>query len=64
VSPEDAFVSAHRLADALIGAWHAYDQRGGDWFRPDIRQDLTRLRALIDAYLARGADPTLHASTK
>lgn len=58
VSPEDSFLSAHRLTDALIGAWHAFDQRGGDWSRPDIREELTHLRTLIDTYLTRGADPT------
>jgi len=64
VSPDDAFLSAHRLTDALIGAWDAFDQRGGDWSRPDVRQDLTRLRTLIDAYLTRGADPTPHAPSR
>jgi hypothetical protein len=64
VSPDDAFLSAHRLSDSLIGAWRAFDQRGGDWSRPDIRQDLTRLRTLIDAYLTRGADPTPRAPSR
>ena len=64
VPPDDAFLSAHRLTDSLIGAWHAFDQRGGDWSRPDIRQDLTRLRTLIDAYLTRGADPTPRAPSR
>jgi hypothetical protein len=63
-SPEDAFLSAHRLTDALIGAWRLFDQRGGEWSRPDVRQDLTRLRTLIDAYLTLGADPTLRAPTR
>ncbi len=63
-SPDAAFLSAHRLIDSLIGAWHAFDQRGGDWSRPDIRHDLTRLRTLIDAYLTRGADPPPRAPTR
>lgn len=52
----DSFLSAHRLIDAVIGALHAFDQRGGDWSRSDIRQELIQLRTLIDTYLTRGAD--------
>lgn len=52
------------LVDALIGVWQLFDQRGGDWSQPDIRQDLTRLRSLIDAYLSRGADPPSHRATR
>jgi hypothetical protein len=62
-SPDDAFLTTHRLIDALIEAWHAFDQRGGDWSRPDVRRDLTRLRTVIDTYLTRGADPPPRAPT-
>jgi len=61
--PDNLFLPAHRLADALISAWQAYDQRGGDWSHPAIRQELTRLRTLIDAYLARDAGATSQAPT-
>jgi hypothetical protein len=64
VTPDDLFLSAHRLTESLIGVWRAFDQRGGDWSRPDVRQDLTRLRTLIDAYLTRGADPSPHAPSR
>jgi hypothetical protein len=64
VSPDDAFLPAHRLTDALIGAWQVFDERGGEWSRPDVRQDLIRLRTLIDAYLARGADPSPRAPSR
>lgn len=56
MSSEDSFLSAYRLIDALKDAWHVFDQRGGDWSQPDIRQELIRLRSLIDTYLTRGAD--------
>jgi len=49
---------------SLISAWQAYDQRGGDWSRPDIRQDLVRLRTLIDAYLTRGANAAPQGPTR
>lgn len=60
---DDLFLPAQRLADALISAWQTYEQHGGDWSRPAIQQELTRLRRVIDAYLARSAgalsqDPT------
>ena len=56
--PEDSFLSAHRLIDDLLGVLHAFDRRGGDWSRSDVRQDLIRLRTLIDTCLTRGADST------
>ena len=64
VSVDDAFLTAHKLTDALIGAWRAFDQHGGDWSRPDVRQDLTRLRTLIDAYLTRGSGPPPRGPTR
>lgn len=64
VPTDDPFLPAHRLADALISAWHAFDQQAGDWSRPDIRQELTRLRTLIDGYLSRGASAASQTPTQ
>ena len=63
---EDPFLAARSLSQSLIRAWQTFDEKSGDWSRPDIQHDLSRLRTIIDGYLTRGTssasgDPTKKA---
>lgn len=52
---DDLYAHAHGVTMLLIHAWEAFDQRGGDWSRPDVQEDLSRLRTLAEGYLQRGS---------
>jgi hypothetical protein len=43
----------HALTLQLIRAWNDFEVQGGDWTRPNVRQDLLQLRTVLDAYLRR-----------
>jgi hypothetical protein len=51
---ENLYAHAHGLTNLLIRAWQTFDQRGGDWSRKDVQQDVSRLRKLLDGYAKSG----------
>jgi hypothetical protein len=58
--PEDLYAHAHGVSTLLIHAWETFDQRGGDWTRADVQEDLARLRTLVTGYIKRGSSSVTH----